>query len=132
MRVREHRILEIVPGAPLEVLTQDRSLSTIKDEGRNIVTSDFQPDPCEARDSSSAPGAKPAANEPVENKRPPGLTEATPWAPINAPPHPDELRRGDLEEQTPRTARAVLTTPFDVDAHQMPPAYMADVSPSQS
>ena len=26
----------------------------------------------------------------------------------------------------------MLTTPFDVDAHQMPPAYMADVSPTQS
>ena len=73
-----------------------------------MVTSDFQSDPCESRDSSSAPGAKPAANEPVGNKRPPGLTESTPLAPINA--HPDELRRGDLKQQTPRTARVVLTT----------------------
>ena len=55
-----------------------------------------------------------------------------PLVPINAPPHPDELRRGDLKEQTPCTARAVLTTPFGVDAHQMVSAYIVDDSPSQS
>ena len=69
-----------------------------------MVTSDFQPDPC----------------------------DATPVAPINAAPHPDELQRGDLKDQTPRTARAVLDTKFDVDSQQILPAYMVDVSPSQS
>ena len=78
-----------------------------------------------------APGALPAAKEPMGNKRPPGLTEATPLAPILRAPSP-ELRRGDLKEQTPRTARAVLITPFDVDEYQMLPAYMTDVLPSQS
>ena len=48
------------------------------------------------------------------------------------PPHPDEMRRGGLKEQTPRTARTVLTTPSDVDARQMIPAYTANFSPSQS
>ena len=61
----------------------------------------------------------PTTNEPVGNKRPPGLTEATPLAPICELSRRDELRRGDLKEQTPRAARAVLTTPFDVDPHQM-------------
>ena len=78
-----------------------------------------------------APGALPAAKEPMGNKRPPGLTEATPLAPILRAPSP-ELRRGDLKEQTPRTARAVLTRPFDVEPYQMHPAYMTDISPSQS
>ena len=36
------------------------------------------------------------------------------------------------EKQTLRTARAVLTTPFDVDPRQMLPAYLTGVSPSQS
>ena len=67
-------------------------LNTVKEEGVNIFTSDLQPDPCEARDSSLTPDAPPAANEPVGNKRPPGLTDATPLAPINAPPHPEEPR----------------------------------------
>ena len=108
-------------------------LCTINEECRNIVHSGLNLDRCEARDSSSAPGASPAANEPVEDKRPPhGLTETTPLAPICAPPYPDESRRGDLKEQTAHTARAVLTTPFAVDPPQMPPAYMTDVSPTQS
>ena len=55
-------------------------------ECRNIVTSGLHPDPCEARDSSSAPGASPAANEPVEDTpRPQDLAEATPLVPICAP-----------------------------------------------
>ena len=90
------------------------------EEGRDIVTSDLHPDSC-ARDSSLAPGALPAANEPVGNKRPPSLPEATPLAPICAPPQPDKLRRVDLKEQTPRTARAVLIALFDVDAYQCSP-----------
>ena len=98
-------------------------LNAIKEECRKIVTSDLQPDPCQTRDSSSAPGASPAANETMGNKRP--------LAPICAPPRPDELRRGGLKEQTPRTARAVLITPFDGDAQKLP-TYMADVSPPQS
>ena len=61
-----------------------------------------------------------------------GLAAAMPLALISAPPHPDEFRRGDLKEQTPRTARAVLTTPFNVDAYQMVLAYMTDASPAQS
>ena len=65
-------------------------LNTIKEECRNVVTSDLHPDPCEARGSPSASGTSAAANEPVGNKHPPGLTEATPLASINAPPHPDE------------------------------------------
>ena len=124
MRVREVRILDNVPSDPLELLTQDGlepPPEHIKKEFRNKVTSDLHPDPCENR-YSSAPDASPAANEPVGNKRTPSLTEATPLAPICAPPHPDESRRGDLKEQTPCTTRAVLTTPFDADAHQMLPA----------
>ena len=66
-------------------------LCTIKGKCRYVVNSGLHPDTCEARDSSSAPGASPAANEPVDDKRPPqGLTEATPLAPICAPPYPDE------------------------------------------
>ena len=107
-------------------------LNTIKERGRIIVTSDVQPDPYEARDSSSPPSAKPAANEQVGSQRPPCLTEATSLELINAPAHPDELRRGDTNEHTPRTAREVLTTAFDVVPHQMLPAYMVDVSPSPS
>ena len=53
-------------------------MATIKEECRNVVIFGLHPDSCEARDSSLAPGALPAANEPVRNKRPPGLTEATP------------------------------------------------------
>ena len=97
-------------------------LNTIKEEGRDIVTSDLQPDPCEARGSSSAPDAPPVANETVGNKRPPASTEATPLAPIDASPHPDERRRGDRKKQTPCIARDVLTTLFDLDAHQILPA----------
>ena len=74
----------------------------------------------------------PAANEPVGNKRPRASTEDTPLAPICAPPHPDEQRRGDLKEQTPRIARAALAIPFDVDPYQVLPAYMTDISSSQS
>ena len=107
-------------------------VATIKEECRNVVISGFHPDSCEAGDSSLAPGVLPAANEPAGNKPPPGLTEVTPLAPICAPPHSDELRRGDLKEQTLRISRAVLTTPFDVDPYQMLPAYMTNVSPSQS
>ena len=70
----------IVPGAPLDVLTQDPPESpAIRNQGRmsEYVTSGFPPDPCEARDSSSAPGALPAANEPVEDRHHPrGLTKA--------------------------------------------------------
>ena len=107
-------------------------MATIKEECRNVVISGLHPDLCEARDFSLAPGALPAANELVGNKSPPVLTEATPLTPICVPPHPVELRRGDLKEQTPRTARAGLTTSFDVDPYQMLPAYMTNVSPSQS
>ena len=107
-------------------------MATIMEECRNIVVSGLHPDSCEARNSFLPPGALPVANEPVGNKRPPGLSEATLLAPICAPSHPDELRRGDLKEQTSRTARAVRTTPFGVDAYQMLPAYMTDVSPCQS
>ena len=103
-------------------------MATIMEKCRNIVTSGFHPDSCEARDCSLAPGALPTTNEPVGNKRPPGLTEATPLAPICELSRRDELRRGDLKDQTPRTARAVLTTPFDTDAHQMLPANMTDSS----
>lgn len=46
--------------------------------------------------------------------------------------YPDDSPRGDMKEQTPSAARAVLTTPMHVDLHQIRPAYMADVSPSQS
>ena len=74
-----------------------------------------------------------AANEPVEDKRPPqGLTVATPLGPICAAPNPDQPQRGNLKKQTPRTAWAVLTTSFDVDPRQMLTAYMTHVSPSQS
>ena len=52
---------------------------------------------------SSAPGASSAANELVEDKRPPqGLTEATPLAPMYAPSYPDESRRGDLKNRPAR------------------------------
>ena len=92
--MREHRTLKVVPGAPLEVLTQDRSEPPAvhtKKECRTIVKSGLHPDPCEAMDSSSLPGASPAANEPVENEHPPqGLPETKTLAPICAPPYPDE------------------------------------------
>ena len=65
-------------------------LCTIKEKCRDIVDSGLHPDPCEAMEFSSAPGASSAANELVEDKRPPqGLTEATPLAPICALPYPD-------------------------------------------
>ena len=63
---------------------------------------------------------------------PQGLTAATHLAPKCVLPCPFELRRGDLRQQTPRAARTVLTAPFAVDPLQRPPAYMADVSPTQS
>ena len=110
-------MFKIVPGAPLEVLKTGRNLPlyTVKEECRNIVTSGLPSHQCEATDSSSPPAA---GNEMVEDKRPPrGLTKATPLAPVCAPSYPGDSRRGDLEEQTPRTARAVLTTPFNVVAH---------------
>ena len=79
------------------------------------------PDPCEAMDSSSLPGASPAANEPVENEHPPqGLPETKTLAPICAPPYPDDSRRGDLKEQAPRAARDVLTTPFECFSGRSP------------
>ena len=45
-------------------------LYKINKERRNIVTSGLHHDPCDARGSSSAPDASPAANEPVEDKHP--------------------------------------------------------------
>ena len=96
MRVRERRKSSISSRALRSKSSRKTGrnlpLNTIKEKCRNIVTSDLHPHPCEARDSSSTPDAPPAANEPVGNKRPPGLTDATPLAPINAPPHPEEPR----------------------------------------
>ena len=90
MRVRERRKSSISSRALRSKSSRKTGrnlpLNTIKEKCRNIVTSDLHPHPCEARDSSSAPGASPAIDG---NKRPPRLTEATPLAPICAPPHPD-------------------------------------------
>ena len=108
-------------------------MCTINKECRNMVNSALRLDTCEAKGFSSAPVAPPAANEPVKDKHPPQrLTEATSLAPIYVPPCRDESRRGDLKEQTPRAARAVLTTLFALDLLYLPPAYMADVSLTQS
>ena len=63
---------------------------------------------------------------------PQGLTTATPLASNCPPPYPNESRSGHLRHQAPRAVRAVLTTPFVVDPFHIPPANMADVSPSQS
>ena len=66
-------------------------LYTIKEDRRKMVTSGLHPDPCKARGSSSAPGASPAANDTMEDKRSrQSLTQATPLATICAPPYPDE------------------------------------------
>ena len=108
-------------------------LSTINEEGRIIFSSDFHPDQSAAAGFFWAHGVSPEATEPVGNKCPPqGFTTTTPLALKCAPPYPDESRRGDLRQQTPRASRAVLTTPFAVDPLKMPPAYTADVSPTQS
>ena len=108
-------------------------LYTMKEECRKLVNSGLHPDTCKARSSSSAPGTSVVSNELVEDKRPPqGLTAATPLASICAPPYPDKTRRYDLREQTPRAARVVLTTPFDVDPRSMLPACTVDVSLSGS
>ena len=99
-------------------------LRTNIEDDRSVLSSDFHPDQSVAAYSSWTLGVSPEATELVENKcprqgdtcLPQGLTTATLLVPKCAPSYPDELRRGDLRGQIPRAARAVLTTPFAVDA----------------
>ena len=125
---------------PSRKISRNLPPRTIIDDGRSVVSSAFHLEQSVADDSLLSHGIEPEATVLVENTcprqddpcAPQVLNAATPLVPNCPPSYPDELRRGFQREQTPRPARAVLTTPFVVEPLKTPPAHMADVSCTQS